>query len=182
MLAAQVFGMHHREMDAEGIVHVDARPEVGRGIRTVQGAHQLPAEAAVIEDERAQVVSVGPQGGDQQKSGHARGQERVQLLEVAAVRDQEVHCAEKDIPEPEVVRNDKIFVERNEIVHPYMDQVVQLDLAPLEVGEPGKIEDQVEQDRHGMPQQRGKFREGPKLREDPLLQGRFRYAVVGGRS
>ena len=59
------------EMGAQRIINMDAGPEIGRGIRFVQAGNQLRKNIVPGHYMGTQMMSVGPDGGYDQKNGHA---------------------------------------------------------------------------------------------------------------
>lgn len=139
----QPFAVHHRDVDADGVVHVDAGQHVGTGVHFVKGGYHGAENIFVRVDDGAEVCAVGVDGADCQADGHACKQKGAQPVKIPLVRKKEVQDGSGHIYKPEQIWDDKILIKRNIVVQRYMDNVVTGSHRLLQIEKPGKVDEGV---------------------------------------
>ena len=138
-------------MTAEGIVHVDAGPEVCRCVRCVEHAYHSAENIIPWHNDGAQIVPVWPQGADDQKNGHSRKQESAGPKIILFVFKEKIHNHRRHIGKPQEVGDDKHLAERDQVVRRYVDQSVMSGHGSFQIGKPLQIHDSVKKQRQRVP-------------------------------
>lgn len=129
---------------------MDAGPEIRRCVCAVERRHQPRTEIISRHNDGAQIMSVRPEGTDNQKNGHSRKQEGTCPEIVILILEEEVDYDHCHISEPQQVRDDKRFTEGNEIIRAEMNQPIVACHGFLQMGKPQHIYDSVEGKRQRM--------------------------------
>lgn len=70
-LLGKALVMDNSQMSTDGIIHMDAGPEIGRGIDAVQMRYHPGKNIISRHNGRTKMLSVGPQGGNNKKNSHS---------------------------------------------------------------------------------------------------------------
>lgn len=72
---AELLAAGDRQMNADGVVHMDARKQVRGGIRGIQALHQVGEDIVILKHAWPQIMTVGVDGGNHQEHSHPHKQE-----------------------------------------------------------------------------------------------------------
>ena len=134
-------------MAAERVVHVNAWPEVCRGVCGVECAYHFGENIIPWHDDGAKIVSVWPQGADDQKNGHPRKQESAGPKIILFIFKEKIHNHCRHIGKPQEVGDDEHLAEGDQIIRCYVDQAVMSGHSPFQIGKPLHIHDSVKKKR-----------------------------------
>ena len=115
----------HREAQSHRIEYVDAGQNVGRRIDLIEKRHQHAADIACIHIIRTKVEPVRVQQGYDQEDRHSHHQncrDLVGLLHGSLEHDPG-HNGNVEA-EPQEIRDDEIFAERNLLIQPCVNNMV----------------------------------------------------------
>ena len=106
------------------VKYVHARENIGGSVYFVQKLYRLD-EKAVSCKLRTQVLSVWIHIGHDQKKRHSHSQcaEKLVIFLIAAARESKIQNRTQQKKVPDHIRDDKIFAERDFIIHKGMDQM-----------------------------------------------------------
>ena len=143
LLSLQLSAVDDGEMRAQGVVHMDAGPEVRGCIRLPQESHRLREDIVSGHLRKPQMMAVGPQGRDDQENRHAGEQEdagTIALLFVPEEKEQYDGC---HIEKPQKIRDDEQLTEGDVVIHAHMDYLVAFLVALLQPCEPYQVYDHI---------------------------------------
>ena len=135
--------MHHRNMNANGVKHMNTRENVGGGICRVEIIHQLRTKILVRVHHGPQIRPVWENGTDQQADGHACKQVSAEPVIILLAGKEKVQDGSGHIGEPQQVWDDKIFIKRNQIIQPRMKHIIISCHGLFQIQEPRKIDKRV---------------------------------------
>ena len=142
--AAQPCAVVISQRQRDGVEHMDGREHVGGRIRAPQSAYRAGKDIIAVNVSGTQVGTIGYDCAEQQREGHAGKQRQAQPPEFPPVIEpQQIEQCTGDPGEPQVIRDDGVFTERNQIIQPAVEhQIRHLD-ALFQQFEKRKIKDQV---------------------------------------
>lgn len=141
---------HHREMTAEGVIYMDAGPEVCRRIRSVEHGDQTREYVVSWHNGGTKIVSVWPERADNQKNGHSGKQKSAYPKIVVLIFKEEIENDHRHIGKPQEIGNDENLAEGDEVIRFQVDQPVVACHVFLQPGKPLHIYDSVENKRQCM--------------------------------
>ena len=123
---------------------MDGREHVGGRIRAPQSAYRAGKDIIAVNVSGTQVSTIGYDCAEQQREGHASKQRQAQPPEFPPVIEpQQIEQCTGNPGEPQVIRDDGVFTERNQIIQPAVEhQIRHLD-ALFQQFEKRKIKNQV---------------------------------------
>ena len=118
--------MADRDVNTHGVVNVDARENVDTWIDAPESRYQITEDVLIRIDHRTEIRSVREQGADEKTDRHSCEKEGAEPVIVIAVFKEEKRDGRGNVQKPHQVRDDKIFVERDQIVERRVHDVVRL--------------------------------------------------------
>ena len=116
--------MADRDVNTHGVVNVDARENVDTWIDAPESRYQITEDVLIRIDRRTEIGSVREQGADEKTDRHSCEEESAEPVIVIAVFKEEKRDGRGNVQKPHQVRDDKIFVERDQIVERRVHDVV----------------------------------------------------------
>ena len=130
----------------DGVVHMDAREHIGCRIYPVNHRDQGTAEILVRVDTGPEICAVRKQRADQQADRHAGEQIDTDPVKFLAVLQEQVPDGGEDIDEPQQVGDDKVLVERDQVIQPGVHDRQMGYLPVLQPEEPFHINKEISED------------------------------------
>lgn len=69
--SGKALAMDNSQMSTDGVIHMDAGPEIGRGVNAVQMRYHPGKNIISRHNGGTKVLSVGPEGGNNKKNSHS---------------------------------------------------------------------------------------------------------------
>ena len=143
----QTRALHHCEMAAERIIYMDAGPEVCRSVRLVKHGNQSCAQVISGHGNGTKIVSVWPEGADNQKNRHSGKQESTDPEIIVFTMKEKIEDCHRHVNKPQQIGDDENLAEGDEVIGPQVDQVIMACHGFLQPGKPLHIYDPVEKER-----------------------------------
>ena len=105
-----------RNQNPQSVEHMDAWEDIRGRICFVEKPYEIYAEVVSCKDRRAKVQSVWKKRAYEQKCSHPNDQERRNPIKTGFVRKEKVKYGNGDKSKPHVIRYDKIFNKRYEVI------------------------------------------------------------------
>ena len=105
---------------------MDAGEHIDTWIDAPESRYQITEDVLIRIDRRTEICSVREQGADEKTDRHSCEEESAEPVIVIAVFKEEKRDGRGNVQKPHQVRDDKIFVERDQIVERRVHDVVRL--------------------------------------------------------
>ena len=142
-----VLTLHNRNMHRNGIVDVNARKNIGTGIRPVKPGYPVRKDIFMRHKRRAEIRPVRIDGADHKAEYHPAVEKGRDMIKIRTVHEKEIQYPPEDIDKPQKVRYDEIFAKGNHIIEASMHDMKACRFRDgfLQDPKPKKIEDPVVQ-------------------------------------
>ena len=148
LLLSQVLTVLHRQVNSDGIKHMDTWKNIRRSIHAVNVPGQLNKNGISGQVLRPYGKTVGIHIGDQQKHCHPYHPEIHQTTEHFPLTKKEVHPRQRDVHKPEQIGDDEHRQKRDILIQRRTDDMQMLRSYVLKISESCQIKREIQQQQH----------------------------------
>ncbi len=122
----QAFTVHDADMYAQGIVYMDARKHVGRGVAVMDHLYQIAENIFMRIHFHPQICPIWINGADEHTDRHTDKQKSTESVIILLIREEEIKDCTGNINKPDHIRNDKIFRKRDHVIQRHMHDLIMI--------------------------------------------------------
>ena len=148
LLLSQVITVLHRQVNSDGIKHMDTWKNIRRSIHAVNVPGQLNKNGFSGQVLRPYGKTVGIHIGNQQKHCHPYHPEIHQTTEHFPLTKKEVHPRQRDVHKPEQIGDDEHRQKRDILIQRRTDDMQMLRSYVLKISESCQIKREIQQQQH----------------------------------
>lgn len=150
LILFQPCALHYRKMASQRVIHMDAGPEVRRGVSLVKYGNHSCEYIISRHDNGTKIVSVWPERADNQENCHSGKQECTDSEVVVPVLKEKVENDHRHIGKPQQIRDDKYLAEGDKVIRFQVDQMIVACHGFFQICEPLHIYDPIEDEWQSM--------------------------------